>query len=258
MSSAEPQSVYLFDIDDNILHLPTKIVLFSRQSAQTLSLSTADYVRRHSTLSALYSLREASFHGFRDRPDRTAIQQPMVADARHALAAAGADWQGPSWGAFAHAVALQRPLAFVTARGHHPDTIKAAISVFVQAGWLRCEPNYLAIFPVGSDATRHALGDADLSLSTPELKRRAIHEVVRLGLDAFGADARHRFGMSDDDPSNLRLILQAMRELKAQHPRCSFFVVDASQETLIQTEIVEPHRLEPSRPVTDKHPQLGL
>ena len=158
MSFNEAQSFYLFDIDDNILHLPTQIVVFARRSTQTLSLSTAEFARRHPGLSPQYMVREASFRGFRDHPDCPTEQQPMVEDARRALAAAGsrADWQGPSWDAFAHAVRQQRPLAFVTARGHHPDTIKATISVFVQAGWLPCEPNYLAIFPVGRDACRRA------------------------------------------------------------------------------------------------------
>ena len=242
MSSTEAQSFYLFDIDDNILHLPTRIVLFERESNRPLSLSTSEFARRGHDLSPQYRVREESFHGFRDRPDCVPQQQPMVLDLRHALVAAGegTGWQGPSWTAFARAVSLQRPLAFVTARGHHPETIKAAISVLVQTGWLRCEPNYLAIFPVGRDATRRALGDAELTLSTPELKRRAIHEVVRLALRAYGTDGQHRFGMSDDDPSNLRLIRQAMQELKTRRPRCAFFVIDASRAALSQTEIVGP------------------
>lgn len=255
MILSKPQSFYLFDIDDNILHLPTQIVVFARGSSQTLSLSTAEFAQQYPRLSQQYRIDESSFRGFRDRPECAPEQQPMVVDVRRALDAAGGrfDWKGPSWDAFAHAVSRQRPLAFVTARGHHPETIKAAISVLVEAGWLPCEPNYLAIFPVGSDAIRRVLGDTDLTLSTPELKRRAIHEVVRLGLHAYGDDARHRFGMSDDDPDNLRLILQAMREQKARRPGCAFFVIDASRAPLRLTEIVEPHRLEPSRPVREKH-----
>ena len=64
-----------------------------------------------------------------------------------------------------------------------------------------------------------------------------LHQVVRLGLRAYGEEGQHRFGMSDDDPSNLRLIRQAMQELKLQRPRCAFFVIDASREPLTRVEI---------------------
>lgn len=256
-----PQSFYLFDIDDNILVLPTKIFVYEKNGDGVVEVSTAEFSSISSFIGSkklsLYELRKESFSRFADKAGACINDQPVFQDALCALEDQQEDengrrsWQGPSWETFAYAVKHQRPLSFVTARAHSPEMIKQAISSFVRAGWLESEPNYLCIFPVNNEQTRRALGDDNLSMSTAELKRRAIHEIVHQGLTRYGSDLPHHFGCSDDDQHNVRLIIQAMRELKAELPACRFFIYDTSREPLIRTEICDPKRLEPKQIMAD-------
>jgi hypothetical protein len=82
------------------------------------------------------------------------------------------------------------------------------------------------------------------------LKKIAIERSVEKAFQTFGHSEHHRFGMSDDDPTNLRLIQDAMTGLKQKYPANSFFIIDThggrlvKQEVLVdgvsQTEITNP------------------
>jgi len=44
--------------------------------------------------------------------------------------------------------------------------------------------------------------------------------------------------MSDDDPGNIQLIVEVMRELKKEYPANSFFVVDTQGGELYKKEVL--------------------
>jgi hypothetical protein len=183
-----------------------------------------------------------------------------LADVAQALQRPTHEWQGPSWSCFYHAVFNGRPVALITARGHDPQTLKEGVKLLVDAGHLPHEPNYLAVLPVSHRGVKNDLR-AGLELSEtaePEvaaLKQAAIRKAVEEAFRVYGFSPFHRFGMSDDDPRNLELILDEMRVLKRRYPLNSFFVISTHGGDFVKTEVFDDHNEETAFPSLD---QLSL
>jgi hypothetical protein len=116
--------------------------------------------------------------------------------------------------------------------------LKQGIKTFVDDKLLPIEPNYLSIFPVSNQKTRIHLGDTNLTMNTAQLKQKAIRASVEAAIDVYGYSDHHRFGMSDDDPKNLQLILDEMRDLKKDYPRMSFHVIDTAHGRFVKHEVL--------------------
>ncbi len=246
------RSFYFFDFDDNIAMLATPIVLFEKGTGHALKISSGSFAQEQARIgkSGLYENYEidwdhqtGSFKYFRDHHEdelhRLGMkQQVFIEDVAHALGLDDFQWKGPSWTCFSHATFNQRPISIITARGHSPSTIQQGINVFVQQGLLPLYPNYLGIYPVNHPETRQKLGDAALVMSVAELKKKAIRASVERAIDVYGYSDHHRFGMSDDDPKNLQLILDEMRDLKKDYPRMSFHVIDTAHGRFVKHEVL--------------------
>lgn len=272
------RSFYFFDFDDNVAFLTTPIYIFEKKSGKELKLSSGEYARIHMQIGKPgpfenyyvdFEDTRGSFRCFRDLNfnwyqkilgRRFGYEQKFVVDLQEALAKPDFLWKGPSWQCFYHAVFNQRPISLITARGHHPNTIKAGIKKLVKAAVLPSEPNYLSVFPVSHPETRDMLvqdqpenGNAEKNVA--KLKQFAIRKSVLAAIEKYGDSDYHRFGMSDDDPKNIQLIVEEMVFLKKEFPKMSFFVFDTEHTNYIKKEIhhngVENHKM------TDKE-QLNL
>ncbi|HWU41939.1 MAG TPA: hypothetical protein VN132_00835 [Bdellovibrio sp.] len=245
------RSFYFFDFDDNIAFLSTPLILFHKETGNEVMISSGDFAQHHAKIgkSGTYADYQVdfcdmtgTFRNFRDL-DLTDLEkldgkkQIFVQDVAEALGFPDFQWKGPSWECFYHATFNQRPLSVITARGHHPDTMKEGIRVFVKNKILPLEPNYLSIYPVSHKATRIALGDVTLSQGTAELKQRAIRASVEKAVELYGFNAHHRFGMSDDDPKNIQLIAEEMTRLKSRFPEMSFFMIETQHGNFIKHEV---------------------
>jgi hypothetical protein len=249
------RSFYFFDFDDNVAFLSTKIFLFHKESGKESAVSTADFAQNGKKVGRTGPYRDfevrlddetGSFRRFRDfdaKKMELALNrsQPFVEDMIEALGRSDVHWKGPSWSCFYHAAFNQRPLSVITARGHHPNTIRDGIQSFVQMGHLPVSPNYLGIYPVSHKETRRNLGDVDERLTVAQLKRRAIRKSVEEAFEVYGFNDHHRFGMSDDDPHNVELIIEEMAQLKKDFPKMSFFVIEAFGDRHTKIEIFEDH-----------------
>lgn len=245
------RSFYFFDFDDNVIHLQTKIILFHRETDEELAVNTTDFATIHPLLGragspyADYVLREnppttGSFRNFRELPKELLAgrPQPLVGDMLQALQHPFLEWRGPSWDFFVHAVNNNRPIAIITARGHHPHTIRRAINILVESRDLQASPNYLSVYPVSHPESRLYLGDAEEAWSTTQLKKAAIKAAVTDAFACYGENPHHRFGMSDDDPSNIAVIREAMLELKSVYPENAFFLFNTHGRKLLREEIL--------------------
>jgi len=245
------RSFYFFDFDDNVLHLPTSLFLFDKTSGAEMEVTTREFAKFNHligkekpwhTFEIRSDAQKGSFRRFRHR-DLSLIdsllrrKQPLYEDLSKALKSQGFEWKGPSWDFFWHAVHNERPLSIITARGHKPDDIKEAITLLVKKGHLSREPNYLSIYPVSHIETQVGLGDKECKWSTAHLKKAAIHYSVEAAFKLYGLNTAHRFGMSDDDPANVKLIIEAMQELKNLYPKNSFFVIDTQNGQLFKQEV---------------------
>lgn len=245
------RSFYFFDFDDNIAFLTTPLVLFHKETRQEMKVSSGDFAQHHHTFgkSGIYADYHVdycdftgTFRNFRDH-DHNEVEklagkrQIFVQDVAEALGYPDFQWKGPSWECFYHATFNQRPLSVITARGHHPETIKAGIREFVHGKMLPLEPNYLSVFPVSHKPTRVILGDEALSQGTAELKQSAIRASVEQAIAQYGMNPHHRFGMSDDDPKNIQLIAEEMTRLKSRYPEMSFFLIETQHGSFVKHEI---------------------
>lgn len=245
------RSFYFFDFDDNIAFLTTPLILFHKKDRREVNISSGDFAQHHqnigtSGLFADYEIdfcdKTGTFRNFRDHhtdelKKMGSEQQIFVKDIAEALGFPDFQWKGPSWECFYHAAFNQRPLSVITARGHHPQTLKDGIRVFVQNKVLPLEPNYLSVYPVSHKQTRIDLGDADFKEGTAELKQRAIRASVEKAIEVYGYNPHHRFGMSDDDPKNIQLIVEEMTRLKSKYPEMSFFMIETQHGSFIKHEV---------------------
>lgn len=234
-------SFYFFDIDDNLLFLPTELYLWNAESQIEQAVSSGEFARIQNELGRAgkwqaWAIREETFRRFRDQPELPAAEQSFVADLLKTASTANA-WQGPSWPLLVHAATKQRPIAMVTARGHEPATIEYALGVLVERGLLPSVPPILGIYTVSNPGVRAKLGAADPVMTIPSVKKLAIKDAVKNALDRYGASPPHRFGMSDDDPNNVVLAISAMRDCKLIYPDKRFFVINTNHDEFVKLEI---------------------
>jgi len=264
------RSFYFFDFDDNIAFLTTPLILFHKQTGDELLLSSQEWALHHHDIGhrGLYSEYEirwddltGTFRCFRDvvlstDERQSGKRQPFVQDILAALKSPDLQWKGPSWDCFYHAVFNQRPISIITARGHSSETIRSGIYEMVKAGFLPLEPNYLSIFAVSNKDVRKSFGDNELKYSTAELKQKAIRASVDKAIEVYGYSPHHRFGMSDDDPKNIQLIVEEMTRLKSNYPEMSFFMIETHNGSFVKHEISQ-HGMK-SYYVNDGTEQLDL
>lgn len=235
-------SFYFFDVDDNLLFLPTRLYLWNAETRQEAAVSSQEFANVQNDLGRTgkwqpWSVRpDETFRDFRDAAGVDAIGQPFVRDLRAAIAGT-APWQGPSWPLLVHAAKAQRPIAVISARGHAPATIEAGLRDLVGKGLLADMPPILGIYTVTNPDVRQALGVTDPNMTVPSVKKLAINDAVEKALQRYGAEPPHRFGMSDDDPNNVVLAISAMRTCKQKYPDKRFFVVNTNEYEFVKLEI---------------------
>tara|TARA_R110002072_G_scaffold64203_2_gene159243 strand:- start:82830 stop:83741 length:912 start_codon:yes stop_codon:yes gene_type:complete len=245
------RSFYFFDFDDNVAYLTTPIVIFQKDTGIEKFLSSGEWAKHHLSIGKEglfenyfidYNDERGSFRYFRDKQFNlfekiTRKKQTFLEDIEKVLQKEDLAWKAPSWNCFYHATYNQRPTSVITARGHNSLTIEQGIDVLVRNGHLPHEPNYLSIYPVTNPNIRHQLGDKELNMSVADLKRSAIRQSVEKAIEQYGHNPHHRFGMSDDDPKNVELITEEMKELKRNYPEMSFFVIQTFEDRYVKTEI---------------------
>ena len=128
---------YIFDWDDNILHMPTHIHLEHR-------LTNGTWVP-HSVTPAIFAIirndREnyrppdgdwnKAFLEFQDTAGQSVSK--FLTDTREAIAKvkSGENLPGPSYETLRETLREGRLFAIVTARGHEPDTLRQAVRIFI-------------------------------------------------------------------------------------------------------------------------------
>lgn len=245
------RSFYFFDFDDNIAFLTTPLVIFHRKTDEELFLSSGEWAACHAQIGRSgpheeyeirYDDKVGSFRYFRDHTESELntlgrTRQIFVDDIQKALLLPDLQWKGPSWECFYHATFNHRPVSLITARGHSPKTIQDGIAEFVKKKVLPHEPNYLSLFPVNHFETRKKLGDSEIKLSTSMLKQKAIRASVEKAIETYGYSPHHRFGMSEDDPQNIQMIVEELVRLKNDYSEMSFFMIETHAGQFIKHEI---------------------
>ena len=127
---------YIFDWDDNILHMPTKIHLEQQDGngdwhPVEVSTSVFALVRTDPRYRMPPGGRAEAFREFQDVVDDSG-DLSFIRDTRAALARVKAgEKPGPSFETLRKTLREGRIFAIVTARGHEPDTLREAVKMFI-------------------------------------------------------------------------------------------------------------------------------
>ena len=121
-SGTPDMKYYSFDWDDNIAVMPTKIVLLDDEGNE-VGMSTEDFAEYRTEIGkepfeynghTVTGFAEDAFRYFRTLGDKQFIVDSMTAK------------PGPAWDDFVEAINNGSIFSIVTARGHHPNTLKEA------------------------------------------------------------------------------------------------------------------------------------
>jgi len=114
---------YAFDWDDNIMFMPTKIMVLS-ENEEEIGLSTEEFAEyRHMIGTEPFPFKGTTIVGYAPNPfryfgvegDKRFIVDSMIAPV------------GPSWNDFVECINGGSIFAIITARGHTPSTLKEAV-----------------------------------------------------------------------------------------------------------------------------------
>lgn len=126
---------YIFDWDDNILHMPTKILMEELQADGTwmkIEVSTSRFaiVRKDGVhYRPPEGVWDNAFRNFEDAPDTTHFIEDTVSALEKIE---HGEKPGPSYQALKKTLREGRLFAIVTARGHSPETLERAVRVFIK------------------------------------------------------------------------------------------------------------------------------
>lgn len=114
---------YAFDWDDNIMIMPTKIVLID-EDGDEVGMSTEDFAEYRTDIgNEPFNYEGHTIVGFAEDPFRyfrTAGDKQFIIDSMTAK-------PGPAWPDFVEAINNGSIFSIVTARGHNPNTLKEGV-----------------------------------------------------------------------------------------------------------------------------------
>jgi hypothetical protein len=122
---------YAFDWDDNIVHMPTKIIL-KTDDGDEVGMSTDDFAEYRSKIGKEdFEYNGDTIVGFGEDPFknfRTAGDKDFLVDAMRAKL-------GPAFNDFREAINNGSIFSIITARGHNPNTLKQAVYNYIIDGF---------------------------------------------------------------------------------------------------------------------------
>ena len=122
---------YAFDWDDNIVHMPTKIML-KTENGDEVGMSTDDFAEYRSIIGKEdFDYNGDTIVGFGEDPFRnfrTAGDKDFLIDAMRAKL-------GPAFDDFREAINNGSIFSIITARGHNPNTLKQAVYNYIIDGF---------------------------------------------------------------------------------------------------------------------------
>jgi hypothetical protein len=122
---------YAFDWDDNIVHMPTKIML-KTENGDEVGMSTDDFAEYRSIIGKEdFDYNGNTIVGFGEDPFRnfrTAGDKDFLIDAMRAKL-------GPAFDDFREAINNGSIFSIITARGHNPNTLKQAVYNYIIDGF---------------------------------------------------------------------------------------------------------------------------
>ena len=253
---------YAFDMDDNLLMMPTVIhmehLVDGNWVKEDVSTETFAKVRNEADWKPLVEHGELlAYYEFRDHGPRgnQAFMQDM-------LKAIETKSFGPSWNSFLKCLKDGSIFSIITARGHEPDTLRKGVEYIINtiltqedrtemvANLTAFQDMFVQNFDIMRDISEQTLISAYLDkcdfigVSAPsfsekfpgidasnpeEGKKAALNEFIDR-INAYGAkvDGDVRLGFSDDDPKTVHRVHSYFNEINDKWEGITFNVYDTS------------------------------
>jgi hypothetical protein len=222
-----------FDWDDNIMFMKTKIVVFRKGTKEEKEVSTGDFAVVEHQLGQPGTEWEdweqrrgdgESYRYFRDsRGKNNFLDQVM-----EAMAGDPALWRGPSWDAFIEACSrpeTARRVTIITARGHSPSKIWAALKKLQEMGIIKYVPPVGNLIPVDhkkfrTDESTSARKAVHMKRFLDEIQKRKVYgKADVVNRDGTGRAKLHLWGFSDDSFANFERAKKDLGEAIAADPK---------------------------------------
>ena len=166
---------YAFDWDDNLLFMPTSIILLSDKDDE-VPMSTEDFAEHRQQIgkepfnykgTAIVDFAPNPFRNFRSDGDKRFVLDSLLAQ------------PGPSWNDFVECINGGSIFAIITARGHNPKTLKEAVYNLIMSNHLGINSKTLSR---NLKRYRHLGGDVDVDGKTiSTLTKNELNEYLNLG-----------------------------------------------------------------------------
>jgi hypothetical protein len=185
---------YAFDWDDNIVHMPTKIVL-KTEDGDEVGMSTDDFAEyRQDIGKGPFEYKGEMVVGFADdafRNFRTAGDKDFLIDVMTAK-------KGPAFNDFKEAINNGSVFSIITARGHNPSTLKEAVYNYIINGFGGIDKDQLVknLKKYRTFSDDEDMSDDDLIRSYLELNR---YHPVSFGNDDSAASPEELKVMAMDE-----------------------------------------------------------
>lgn len=123
---------YAFDWDDNILHMPTEIIVLD-DDGKEVGMSTQDFAEYRSLIGVdqfeydgknIVGFAKDAFRYFRDTVDPTIF----IKDVQKSLSG---DMKAKAWNDFIECLTTGSLFSIITARGHEPETIRRGVELII-------------------------------------------------------------------------------------------------------------------------------
>lgn len=249
---------YVFDWDDNILYMPTKILMDKKDGNKWVPVNVTTSEYSNIRLDTNYKLRGdnpgVAFLGFNDN-------EAFIGDVKEAI---HHEKFAPSFDKFKEALINSNPFAINTARGHSPDTIKEGVKIFIEMVLTDKEKSKMVknirkiisltkglddnqsidlylddmgeYYPVSSKEFGKKFGvEIHGSAASPEqAKKVAIEHFINKVFDNMdnlinSGYKKMSIGFSDDDAGNIRAVEEFIEEeLNKLYPELHFVIYDTS------------------------------
>jgi hypothetical protein len=210
---------YNFDWDDNVLNMPTTILLFHKTTKEVAEVTTHKYalVREKVGKEGEYqnyevlnddSLPLHSYMNFRDPKDGRGVS--FLDQVKQALALPNSF--GPSFDAFCEALNDKRTAKWttiITARGHSKQGMYEALVYLQNLDYFKYLPPIENIHPVSSKEYQASAGHPS------QKKLEVLFSMIdrlNLSISSKAESHLHYCGFSDDDAGTYKMIRKAIEE----------------------------------------------
>lgn len=249
---------YVFDWDDNILRMPTKVNMEKNENGKWVPIKVSTEEFAHYRTDPQYRLTPNSFSDFTDN-------KAFLIDAEKAI---HHNSFAPSYKKFIEALVYANPFAINTARGHSPSALKNGVKLFINMVLSPEEKSKMVtnikkslpkniitglnnkqlvdvyldekgeFYPVSSEEFGERFGiDVKGGAANPEhAKKVAIENFVKKLIDGVkkhmigGKYKKISLGFSDDDKRNVKAAEDFLEnELSKMYPEVHFVIYDTSE-----------------------------